>query len=573
VKLPTGIRICAAISVLFACRLVVSLVLIPPWQQPDENAHVAIAEAFASRLRQNCFTMDRFAAGDNVGFRVSVIDGATGQPAAGADLVIRLTYPGGKTVDVPARYRGAGRGTQILNLWTAEWTVPTDVPAGIVGVGVTEMDESGRATEWAPFPNEASYLTVNRCQSSDPARGDVILRVYHGYAWERAEGNDWGREEEILQSMVDHGWWRHYGVPLPETLPPRFGMLLQENAHDTLGMDPTSLTHPKPYYAAIAVVLALGPPLSVVGDLYVMRALSAVFAMLTLWIAWRASREYLGELAGTTIVAMLALHPRFAVAATAANSDALVNLIGVVVWWQAMRAVRGANMGWSLVAMWVAAACGAMVDRMGAPLLIAACVMSIAVGFRTEMRRSTIRGIAASLALLVASLGVLAVGQNFRNVRWDQVLPVPQAQTWEYFVSFTSGFVESWWASFGWLRYPLPSWLATVALVLTAVAIVGVVRRFLWGDHVHTREIVGVSVAFIGVQVAALYWAYFRLAHGAEGRHLFPVLIPTLVLMWLGVAAWVPVRYRQYAAVGLVLMFAAIDSLVWALVGVPAYAR
>jgi hypothetical protein len=103
--------------------------------------------------------MNRFVAGDNVGFRVSVIDGATGQPAAGADVVIHLTY-GGQTVDVPARYRGAGRGTQTPNLWTAKWTVPADVPTGIVGVRVTAMDESGRAAEWAPFPNEASHLTI-----------------------------------------------------------------------------------------------------------------------------------------------------------------------------------------------------------------------------------------------------------------------------------------------------------------------------------------------------------------------------------------------------------------------------
>jgi hypothetical protein len=108
---------------------------------------------------RNCFTMNRFVAGDNVGFRVSVIDGATGQPAADAEVVVHLTY-GGQTLDVPARYRGAGRGTQIPNLWTAKWTVPADVPTGIVGVRVTAMDESGRAAEWTPFPNDASHLTI-----------------------------------------------------------------------------------------------------------------------------------------------------------------------------------------------------------------------------------------------------------------------------------------------------------------------------------------------------------------------------------------------------------------------------
>lgn len=108
---------------------------------------------------RNCFTMNRYQAGEPVGFRVSVIDGATGQPAAAAEVVVHLTY-GGATVDVPARYRGAGRGTPIPNLWTAKWTVPADAPTGVVVVTITAMDKSGRSVEWNPYPNPASHLTI-----------------------------------------------------------------------------------------------------------------------------------------------------------------------------------------------------------------------------------------------------------------------------------------------------------------------------------------------------------------------------------------------------------------------------
>lgn len=427
-----------AVGVLFVCHLAVSLALIPPWQHPDENAHVAIAEAFQSRL-----------------------------------------------------------------------------------LGI---------------------------HPSDP-----------------------GREEEILRSMTEHEWWRHYGVPPPEPLPARFALLSSQNALDTLGTEPTISDHPTPYYLAIAAVLMFTSGTSVVDDLYVMRALSAVIAMLTLWVAWRAVREFLGESAGTTIAVMLALHPRFAVASTAANSDALVNLAGVIVWWQAMRAVRGANVTWPVAAMWTAAVCGAVVDRMGVPLLIAACVISVVAYLQAGVRRSTILRAVASLALLAASFGVLAAWRTFRGARWEQILPVPQAQTWEYFVSFTSVLAESWWAAFGWLRYSLP-WSATIVLGLTAVAVVGIIRRFLWDDHVRTRTILGVSVVIVGIQVAAVYWIFFRLAHGSDGRHLFPAMIPALVLIWVGIESWVPVQYRQHAAVVLVLIFAALNSFVWALVAVPAYA-
>lgn len=109
---------------------------------------------------RNCFTMNRFKAGEPVGFRVTVMDGATGQPAPDTNVTVHLTY-GGKTVDVPARYRGvAGRGQVIPNLWTAKWNVPADAPTGEVQVTVTAMDRVGRSGEWKPFPNPASHLTI-----------------------------------------------------------------------------------------------------------------------------------------------------------------------------------------------------------------------------------------------------------------------------------------------------------------------------------------------------------------------------------------------------------------------------
>jgi hypothetical protein len=104
---------------------------------------------------RNCFTMNRYRAGEPVGFRVSVIDGATGQPAADAAVVIHLTYAG-QTVEVPARYRGP----QTTNLWTAKWTIPADAPTGVVGVRIVATDKSGRTAEYRPFPNAASHLTI-----------------------------------------------------------------------------------------------------------------------------------------------------------------------------------------------------------------------------------------------------------------------------------------------------------------------------------------------------------------------------------------------------------------------------
>jgi hypothetical protein len=109
---------------------------------------------------RNCFNMNRFKPGENAGFRITVIDPATGEPAKDVNVVVHLTY-GGKTEDVPARYRGdGGRGNTTPNLWTAKWVVPAGTPTGTVDVHITAMDKMGRSGEFRQFPNPAGKLTI-----------------------------------------------------------------------------------------------------------------------------------------------------------------------------------------------------------------------------------------------------------------------------------------------------------------------------------------------------------------------------------------------------------------------------
>jgi hypothetical protein len=108
---------------------------------------------------RNCFTMNRYKTGEPVGFRVTVIDPVTGEPAKDTEVLVHLTY-GGKTETVPARYRGEGRGNLIPNLWTAKWAVPAGAPTGKVDVVVTAKDKQGRTGEWKPYPNVAAMLTI-----------------------------------------------------------------------------------------------------------------------------------------------------------------------------------------------------------------------------------------------------------------------------------------------------------------------------------------------------------------------------------------------------------------------------
>jgi hypothetical protein len=116
----------------------------------------------------NCILTNRYKRGQRVGFRMTAIDGGTGEVENTATLLAHVTYAG-KTVDAPMRFRGAaGRGAPAprgylaspYNLWTGSWTVPDDAPIGRISYTVTATDRFGRKATFEPFAAEASQLVI-----------------------------------------------------------------------------------------------------------------------------------------------------------------------------------------------------------------------------------------------------------------------------------------------------------------------------------------------------------------------------------------------------------------------------
>jgi hypothetical protein len=118
---------------------------------------------FAGRgAPNNCVTTNRFKRGENVGFRITAVDGGTGEVEKSAVIVVHVTH-GGKTVDVPMNFRGADPKAPgaIPYLWTGKWVVPADAPIGIVRFKATAKDAKGRTAEWTVFQNAPqAQLTI-----------------------------------------------------------------------------------------------------------------------------------------------------------------------------------------------------------------------------------------------------------------------------------------------------------------------------------------------------------------------------------------------------------------------------
>ena len=113
----------------------------------------------------NCILTNRFRKGQRVGFRMTAIDGGSGETENTGVLTAHVTYAG-KTVDIPMRFRGGStnlpRGylSAPVNLWTGFWVVPDDAPTGRVSYTVTATDRFGRMASFTPFSYETSQITI-----------------------------------------------------------------------------------------------------------------------------------------------------------------------------------------------------------------------------------------------------------------------------------------------------------------------------------------------------------------------------------------------------------------------------
>jgi len=387
---------------------------------------------------------------------------------------------------------------------------------------------------------------------------------------------DVGRQSEILRSLARYDWWRYYEAEAPVPVPRVFS-----EAGPTLRSDPmVAYRFRNPYYRTVGFLLAQLPSLTVEQTLHLMRGASAFFGLLTLLAAWRGARLCLGAEGGAGVTALLALHSQFAVVATTAGPDAAVNLLGACVWWQVAAAARRCSVV-PVASLLLAGLAAAMIDRAGEPLALTAClaaaVLTLAPG----------SGLGRPIKAALAGAAVLTLGTAWWQrpfLSWALLSDLDRLQSyltpvnWGYLPRFLSLLFQSWWASYGWLKYLPPWWWLTVALMVSGTAALGlarVIRHRVAPIEAWRARRNWLAVALVGfiVQVLAVFWAFFREETAAQGRYLLPWLVPTLLLLWVGVEARLSTRLRPYAGVGLVALFALLDVTALGFVALPAFAR
>ena len=103
---------------------------------------------------------------------------------------------------------------------------------------------------------------------------------------------------------------------------------------------------------------------------------------------------------------------------------------------------------------------------------------------------------------------------------------------------------QSWWGQLGWMALPLPNWANSLVTTFLMIVVGGWLVRALRRDQptldapARWRKLSAVVLAAAALFVIAQYFYYNSVFYQAQGRYLFPALLPVAIAIALGLAGW-----------------------------------
>jgi 4-amino-4-deoxy-L-arabinose transferase-like glycosyltransferase len=336
---------------------------------------------------------------------------------------------------------------------------------------------------------------------------------------------------------------------------------------------------PPLYYLVLAPFYALFG-----GALIPLRLLSLLLGAGVLVVAYRIGKATFPDSAwpalGTT--AFTAFIPQHIAMTAAVENDVLAELIlgivllGLIRWVRSERTYSVKKLAFIGVIIGLG-----LLTKISAYVTVP--LAAIAVGLRfwratpTGHRRFDVRSASiAAVALLLPAL-LLSLPWFVRNAavygdlditgkKWHDLVVVGQLRTSQWIAehgwvnlpgTFLRTTIHSFWAQFGWMAVPIDGRIYSVLGLLSVLASLGCFFRLLdaWEDK-HKPTATGILLACSGALTLAGYLWYNLGFYQAQGRYLFPALIP-LGLMWtLGLKE--VLRPRNAPLVGIALALATV---------------
>lgn len=136
---------------------------------------------------------------------------------------------------------------------------------------------------------------------------------------------------------------------------------------------------------------------------------------------------------------------------------------------------------------------------------------------------------------------------------------------------------DTFWGSYGWDAIRYPSGFYLVALAVAGVALLGLARWALQGrlDWAQGSSVITALTSWLAtVVMASLFFAaylYEPYAPPPQGRYLMAALIPTALVMAVGLGAWLPLDRQRIALRTFMIIMLLFDGMTLLGMVVPYY--
>jgi 4-amino-4-deoxy-L-arabinose transferase-like glycosyltransferase len=326
--------------------------------------------------------------------------------------------------------------------------------------------------------------------------------------------------------------------------------------------------HPPLYYAAMAPLYALSAPLSPVGQQYLLRLAAIPFGMVTVYAAYRATRElFPGDAFLTvTVPALVAFQPQISYEAAMVNNDIVAIALTSLILWGVIVGVRDRFPLRLCVALGVAF--GLDLLAKGTAITIApviAIAVVIALGWR-DWRGILSRGVAIGVpAVIFAAPWYVYLYRAYGD--FSGLGRVEELQYWNspmgsFFELLTDpAFVlarfRETWGEFGWRLIHFRPVLLWIIGIVTVAALVGLLvyavsawrNVSVWrGDPVARPDAWQVKTLLIlGLACVIAWLAVIQFGTSfalSQARYYFPVVNAAALLAMLGLRTLLPSRVR-----------------------------
>lgn len=293
-----------------------------------------------------------------------------------------------------------------------------------------------------------------------------------------------------------------------------------------------------------------------------------ITVMLTLQIAWHLFPEY--PLIGLVAAGLVAFNPQFLFITASVNNDSLLVLTATGSWWQLLRTLEQPEEWhqWTYTGLWIGAAILAKPSAFVIGLV--AAIVLVTLAFRSPKRvfMENALALAAPVAIITGWWFVRnqmlygdPLGWNvFRQV-YSVVFRKHPLEFNDLQHFFTTQ-INSFWGVFGWNNVYAPSWFYTAVRVLGLVGLCGLgaftLQQYTKLSAVQ-RSALALMVLAIVAQESYMLWSITRMdASWYQGRYLFPIIGPAMVLTSIGLVSLFPRRLAAPFSGGIVLLLASV---------------